>query len=146
MKQAGTNKCSRCKEYRDIGQFYKKRDAKNGLSCWCKKCISDSNFERGTVCVQCGEKKPRDYFHKDANSPTGRNPKCRRCQQGRVRRKPPNSVLWDDPVDYQRILKHLGMRAVGLDTRQQVNLWNESTDLELPRMSMKDRELKEVGT
>jgi hypothetical protein len=35
-----TKKCSRCKEIKDVGEFNKRKDSKDGYSYWCKLCFS----------------------------------------------------------------------------------------------------------
>jgi len=140
---SATHRCTRCREVHDISNFYQKRDARTGLSSWCKPCVKNSVVEKGKRCIECHEKKPLTHFHRDISASDGRNTECRRCQQGH---KPKSlmrgSVLWSDPVDFPRIIEHLGVRAVGLNDREKIALWNELTDFVLPRESMKSDPLK----
>jgi len=34
-------KCSKCKNMKNVNEFYKNRSTTDGLNCYCKKCIAE---------------------------------------------------------------------------------------------------------
>jgi hypothetical protein len=40
-----TKVCTRCKKRRKVGQFYRDKHMKDGLSSWCKSCARDYDRE-----------------------------------------------------------------------------------------------------
>jgi hypothetical protein len=35
-------RCPKCKQVKSYDEFYKRKDMKDGYSCWCKKCTNES--------------------------------------------------------------------------------------------------------
>jgi len=42
-KQATTKRCSKCKETKALGEYYKRKASKDGVQSMCKVCVSHSN-------------------------------------------------------------------------------------------------------
>lgn len=45
MLKTTTKKCSGCKMFRSVLEFYKDKRAKDGLGCYCKECRRKQNRE-----------------------------------------------------------------------------------------------------
>ena len=76
--------CSRCEEEKDLTEFYKRTQRKDGYAAWCKNCANEYSAERvkvwrlqtkirlvahfGNCCVDCGNSYPpfvMDFDHKN---------------------------------------------------------------------------------
>jgi len=55
-----TKICSRCKKEKPITEFYKDKNTKDGLTCWCKECKE----EYGKKYCQKNKEKTRKYKRK----------------------------------------------------------------------------------
>jgi hypothetical protein len=72
--------CSRCNEWKDENEFYKRSRYKNGLSYWCRKCESEYARQR----YNRDGRRLKKYFRYEerhrvvANVPEKR---CRRCRK-----------------------------------------------------------------
>lgn len=58
-----TKRCGRCKEEKSVNDFYKNKQTKDGLKCWCKNCCKKDNQKR----EHCYNERRRQYreTHKD---------------------------------------------------------------------------------
>jgi len=136
--------CNVCDTKKHYLEFHKKKAAKDGLSPTCRPCTSQKTksqrIKRGKYCHSCGDRYPLDQFHRNAqNTVDGRSATCREC----IKKKYHAQNGWaEDPVDFGRIIEVLGAELT-LDTtdREKIDLWNERTDLSLPRLSSKGKEL-----
>lgn len=62
--------CTKCKEFKDEGEFSKDKKRKDGLNCWCKACETAAKAARRDhlatleerTCTACGETKPGKEF------------------------------------------------------------------------------------
>ena len=41
-----TKICSKCKQEKDLSEFYRNKRAKNGLNCQCKQCMKEEFVQR----------------------------------------------------------------------------------------------------
>jgi len=87
-------------------------------------------------CIKCKKDLPLDSYYKDKSKAGGVYTKCRTCViEYESMRKQERS-----PVDRVRMSLHLGTHtAVPLE--ELITLWNETTHLQLPRLSDKDEPL-----
>ncbi len=136
--------CNVCDKKKHYLEFHKKKAASDGLSPTCRPCTSKKTkslrLKRGKYCKSCNEHHPLEQFHRHTqNKIDGRSATCRVCVKKRYHAK--NGWV-NDPVDFGRIIEVLGVELT-LDTtdREKVDLWNERTDLSLPRRSLKGKEL-----
>ncbi len=97
-------RCARCKEQKTESEFGKKRQSKDGLSSWCKKCKCEYarkyyRENRGDVkkyyvyeqshrvvdgvkekrCRKCGKWKPESKFYKQRRHKDGLANRCKEC-------------------------------------------------------------------
>ena len=102
-------RCARCKEQKTESEFGKKRQSKDGLKSWCKKCEREYarkyykkyyKRNRGDVkkyyayeqshrvvdgvkekrCRKCGKWKPESKFYKQSKHKDGLANRCKECK------------------------------------------------------------------
>lgn len=95
-----TKTCTKCGEYKPLGQFYKGQGCRDGRRGNCKACASKADRRNkllrrtqncgaeppeGTtkVCTDCGEEKSLGGFNRDVNGVHGRSQYCRECVRRR---------------------------------------------------------------
>ena len=82
-----TKTCSKCKEVKEVIEFYKDKKIQDGLSLQCKDCVKlnklglnyQPNTEGTKVCSVCGEDKSVTEFSKDKTIKTGLRSQCKTC-------------------------------------------------------------------
>lgn len=93
----GTKVCSKCKQEKSKGSFYKSPLRRDGLDSRCKSCVIGDNREKrcanklkhasgvnasGTkICSVCKETKPKSEFGKNASTRDGLTYRCKRCSE-----------------------------------------------------------------
>ena len=79
--------CSKCNEEKELKEFYKRTQRKDGYAAWCKSCANDYSKDRlkawrlntklklidhfGGKCLDCGGTYPlyvMDFDHRDPNA------------------------------------------------------------------------------
>ncbi len=134
--------CNVCDKKKHYLEFHKKKAASDGLSPTCRPCTSkktkSQRLKNGKYCKSCGESYPFEQFHKSALAKDGKSAFCKECAKLKYQAKRGWS---DDPVDFGRIIEVLGVETLGISDREKIDLWNERTDLSLPRRSLKGKEL-----
>lgn len=91
----GTKVCSKCRQEKPKGSFYKSPLRRDGLDSRCKSCVIDDNREKrranklkhasgvdasGTkACSACKETKPKSEFGKNASTRDGLAYCCNQC-------------------------------------------------------------------
>jgi len=136
--------CRMCDATKKIEHFYKSKTTKDGRYRICKDCLRD---EQSTTikCDSCATEKKSPEYYRHTTSPK-RMTTCKDCYGPRPRRIGPGNSYWvGDPVDTTRMIEVLGNSIAGLKKQQQIDLWNKKTDLVLPRMSMRGKELTALG-
>jgi len=113
-------RCSRCKEWKDRGEFTRGKD---GLSSWCKRCKSEYQHEyylrrskakrrnlryeqrhrvvdgvRQKLCSRCNKWKDEIQFSKDRKRRDGLSDACRKCEGQRVHEYYKNVIKKGGPV------------------------------------------------
>jgi hypothetical protein len=87
-------------------------------------------------CIKCKKELPLDSYYKDKSKAGGVYTKCRPCViEYESSRKQERS-----PVDHVRMSLHLGTHA-SVPLAELITLWNEATNLHLPRISNKEEPL-----
>lgn len=103
----GCKWCGRCNQEKPLTQFYRLRNAPDGLQYWCKDCQrcktptqlvppvigtpkhTTTQGEQVSVgfrrCNECHEVKTIDQFHRDNHRRDGRKGKCAKCTMARRR-------------------------------------------------------------
>jgi len=132
--------CRVCDATKEINQFHKSKTAKDGRQRICKEC-TNAELSTDITCDSCGAEKKASYYYRSTTG-LGRMTTCKECYGPKPHREGPSSSYWiADPVDTSRMIEVLGISIVGLKKHQQIDLWNKQTDLVLPRMSMRGKEL-----
>ncbi|MEM9953991.1 MAG: HNH endonuclease [Chloroflexota bacterium] len=84
--------CSRCKQDLPLDAFSRDKSAKDGLSFYCRTCVSERRKLRYVPkprpeypdghrnCTKCGEIKPFSEFHKAKNGRFGLDSVCKPCK------------------------------------------------------------------
>lgn len=79
-------KCTMCKEEKELTEFHKKKDAKDGLRSLCKQCRSkEAKYKRTQkyrTCIVCGESKlitEFGFYMKTCKICVHKSSKCRLC-------------------------------------------------------------------
>jgi hypothetical protein len=82
--------CTRCKQEKDIAEFTKDKNNKDGLNRWCKECQSLDHKQRlkkivyieleTKVCGRCHIEKDIDDFSNDKYSIDGHHSLCKQCR------------------------------------------------------------------
>ena len=104
MKQEGKKQCNCCKQWKNLDDFYRNKNHKDGRSSTCKSC--QEARRRGKLpawepkwkirneygqkqCTKCQQWKDESEFSK-GNSPDGLNTICKECdkQRAAINRKP----------------------------------------------------------
>jgi hypothetical protein len=88
-------------------------------------------------CPKCGATKSTDQFRK---SRQGHYRLCKECQLNS-----PHAAALTDPVDFQRIRKHLRLSKNDMNDRDLIVEWNDITDYVLPRESERNKPLQIIG-
>lgn len=93
MPETKTKRCTKCGGEKPVSEFYKNKQAKDGLSLQCKGCAK--SYYKGTVktnkdiakkpdtkrCSKCGREKPVSDFTKNCSSKDGFYSSCKDCKQ-----------------------------------------------------------------
>ena len=132
--------CRVCEVNKEINQFHKSKTAKDGRQRICREC-TNAELSTDITCDSCGAEKKASCYYRSTTG-LGRMTTCKECYGPKPHREGPNSSYWiADPVDTSRMIEVLGISIVGLKKHQQIDLWNNQTNLVLPRMSMRGKEL-----
>lgn len=83
-----TKRCSRCKEFKTLGEFCKHKGQKDGLNSWCRKCYSESSKAKRAL----NPKKPKQT--KEEKKAYKAN--WYKANRARIRAKA-REEYWDDP-------------------------------------------------
>ena len=82
--------CSKCKELKSLNLFGKDKVRKDGLSYFCKSCVSATSkakdfapqMEGSKCCSDCNQEFHITEFHrKKTSKKDGRGPICKRCKK-----------------------------------------------------------------
>lgn len=77
--------CSKCKEEKDITEFKKRKNSKDGHEGVCKKCEKERIMSRekivvaSKICTQCNKEKDINNFRKNSKSIDGYASMCKEC-------------------------------------------------------------------
>ncbi len=101
-------------------------------------------------CTKCKKSFPDDAFHHNRSVPSGRNAACKVCCAARQKAiydegRALAAVQAEDEVDYLRILVYLRsarLPSANLSKIGIIDAWNDVTELHLPRMSDRGKDLK----
>lgn len=89
-----TKQCSRCKEIKQASEYYKDKNRKDGLYCWCKTCKRDccqspagkaSQKKSNTRRYQANREKVRKYNAEYDRTPKGRASQRKRAAKHRLK-------------------------------------------------------------
>lgn len=101
-------------------------------------------------CRQCDTTQPVDNFYHNKSIACGRHASCRSCCRAKQKvvhahKREKAKIDRLDEVDFARIISFLKSARVPTSGRikaELIDLWNESTNWYVPRMSDKGKELK----
>ena len=78
--------CSKCKQWKPLEEYHKKKTSKDGRVSQCKECKNKTSRRTRVVikegmkkCTQCGVWKPLEEYYKDKTKKDGRQTKCKEC-------------------------------------------------------------------
>ena len=100
-------RCPRCQTDKLLGEYWKARSRKAGLTIWCKDCIRsyrrslrrrrqerpNIDYPLSKKCLGCCKELPSKEFAQGRGEPTGLQPYCRSCTSIRRKRRTYGSVL-----------------------------------------------------
>src|SRR4051812_32556050 len=93
-------RCSRCKQTKELKDFYKSARGAQGRHAYCKTCVRDDLRERAALkprkirrsppvptgykhCLDCGQAKPMEEFPLNSRTKSGRAQYCKVCHNSR---------------------------------------------------------------
>lgn len=84
-------RCSYCKQYKPLSEFYRNRSTQNGVGYECKECAKTYMPEYKPVaekrCSVCRRLKPASEFSPQARSSSRLMARCKQCQNATSNRK-----------------------------------------------------------
>ncbi len=144
MSEIPINKnCLKCGTSKHNLFFHKKKSSHDGLNSWCIDCRKHESIKRklasGKRCISCEAVKPKEYFHENIHNKDNHHNECKAC----VNAKEMHRSTWRaDPVDFERIAQHFGICTVLMTDSEKIILWNDQTNMTLPRMSDRGKNLQ----
>jgi hypothetical protein len=100
--------CSKCKQWKPLEEYHKKKTSKDGRRSHCKECTNKTSIRKPRVeikegmkkCIQCGAWKPLDEFNKDKKHKDGRRSECKECTKKYIKRC--SEVYKEKRKEYQK--------------------------------------------
>lgn len=73
-------KCTKCKKTKDVSDFHKDKNRKDGYNHYCKSCVKKKRLKSQTkkTCHVCKQEKPISQFHAQTS-------RCKVCDKKRTR-------------------------------------------------------------
>jgi hypothetical protein len=117
-------RCTKCKRWKEVGEFCKDRDRKDGLKIYCNACVNAYALKRyrknkkpvkdylryedrhrvmrgfkEKLCSRCKQWKYYSEFHKNSRTKDGLSFRCKECKRIRTGYKPKSNrkyLLYED--------------------------------------------------
>lgn len=113
-----TKQCSKCKEVKDVGEFHKRNDRPNKLSCWCKKCRKEYALKN----IENIKNYRRQWYKKNGDKVKEQNLYPRRkygsYKYGAKRRNIPFSITFKQFMRFWQVSCYYcgdAIKTIGLD-------------------------------